>query len=42
VYVWEITDEPMAKMIVAACKDGSFAPATPYQADILAEDWEEV
>lgn len=29
------------EMIVAKLKDnGGYAPATPYQADILAEDWE--
>lgn len=30
-------------MIVACLKDnGGYAPAQPYQADLLAEDWEEV
>jgi hypothetical protein len=42
VYVCDVTEEPMSQMIVAACKDGSYAPATPYQADLLATDWEEV
>lgn len=27
-------------LIVAKLKDGGYAPATPYQGDILAEDWE--
>lgn len=27
-------------LIVAYLKDGGYAPATPYQEDILAEDWE--
>lgn len=26
-------------MIMAKLKDGGYAPATPYQADLLAEDW---
>lgn len=31
------------EMIVAKLKDdGGYAPAQPYQADLLAEDWEEV
>lgn len=28
------------EMIVAFLTDKSIAPATPYQADLLAEDWE--
>lgn len=28
------------EVIVAKLKDGGYAPATPYQEDILAEDWE--
>lgn len=27
------------KMILAKLKDGGYAPAQPYQADILADDW---
>lgn len=27
-------------MILARLKDGGYAPAQPYQADILSEDWE--
>jgi hypothetical protein len=42
VYVCDVVEEPMSQMIVAAVKDGSYAPATPYQADLLANDWEEV
>lgn len=45
--VWRLNDgdnnvEPNAHtlMIVAKLKDGGYAPATPYQADIIAEDWE--
>lgn len=29
-----------AEIIMATLKDGGYAPAQPYQADILAEDWE--
>lgn len=33
----------MNPMIVACLKDnGGYAPATPYQADLLATDWEVV
>lgn len=32
---------PFNPMIVACLKDnGGYVPATPYQADLLAEDWE--
>lgn len=30
------------KLIVAKLKDGGYAPAQPYQGDLLADDWEEV
>jgi hypothetical protein len=30
----------MEPMIIAKLKTGGYAPATPYQADILADDWE--
>lgn len=31
---------PIDKIIVAALRDGGgYAPATPYQEDLLAEDW---
>jgi hypothetical protein len=40
VYVNDIADEPMSQMIVARTYDGYYAPATPYQADLLADDWE--
>jgi Protein of unknown function (DUF2829) len=29
-------------MIIAKLKDGGYAPATTYQEDLLAEDWEVV
>lgn len=32
----------MWSQIIAKLKDGGYAPAQPYQADLLAEDWEEV
>jgi Protein of unknown function (DUF2829) len=28
------------QMIIARLKDGGYVPATPYQEDLLAEDWE--
>ena len=30
----------ISEMIVAKLADGGYAPATPYQGDILATDWE--
>ena len=38
---WELSDndEFTDQVIVAHCKDGRICPATPYQEDILAEDW---
>lgn len=36
----QINDQPMNKMIVAVLKDdGGYAPASPYMADMLADDW---
>lgn len=33
----------LGKMIIAKLKDNAgYAPATPYQADLMAEDWEVV
>ena len=46
---WKIEDtlkdngtflERTGKMIIASLKDGGHAPATAYQDDMLAEDWE--
>lgn len=37
---WIIEEkEPFGKVILAYCKDGSIAPAVPYQRDMLANDW---
>jgi len=36
----QINNQPMNKMIVAVLKDdGGYAPASPYMADMLADDW---
>lgn len=36
----QVNDQPMNKMIVAVLKDeGGYAPASPYMADMLADDW---
>ena len=36
----QVNDQPMNKMIVAVLKDESgYAPASPYMADMLADDW---
>lgn len=40
VYVHDVAEEPMSPMIVARTKEGYYAPATPYQSDLLADDWE--
>lgn len=38
---WEKSGyEKSYPLIVAYLKDGGYAPAQPYQADILAKDWE--
>lgn len=36
----QVNDQPMNKMIVAVLKNESgYAPASPYMADMLADDW---
>lgn len=36
----QVNKQPMNKMIVAVLKDeGGYAPASPYMADMLADDW---
>jgi hypothetical protein len=37
---WDKIDIGSTPLIVAYLKDGGFAPAQAYQADILAEDYE--
>jgi hypothetical protein len=32
----------ISRLVVAKLKDGGYAPATAYQEDFMAEDWEEV
>lgn len=32
----------LTEMIIARLKDGGYAPATAYQEDLLADDWEVV
>jgi len=39
----QVNDQPMNKMIVAVLKDeGGYAPASPYMADMLADDWVDI
>ena len=36
----QVNNQPMNKMIVAVLKnEGGYAPASPYMADMLADDW---
>ena len=39
----QVNNKPMNKMIVAVLKDGGgCAPASPYMADMLADDWVDI